>query len=342
MRAVTTVTGQSYATPLFLPVFEHGNDFITTDDLQADFGVRGIITNAYLLYKQRALRRRLVEQGVKDFLGFDGLVVTDSGAFQQLSGPLYLSNAKIIAYQQDIGADVISPLDVITTPGDNRTTAEKKLKATLRRIEEGQALVDRAVLAGVQQGGRFLDLRARAMEALVKLGSRYVALGSLVPFFNKRHDVAFACAVIRQARAALGPEVPLHLYGAGDPLELPFYVAFGCDVFDSSSFIHYARGGWCMTPYGAFRVEDLTPETPGLAESPYGRGDAEALAKDVPRLARHNLWVILDVLEDTRRRQEAGTLFAHLEHLVAAHQRWFPESRLAASWARMSAERTWA
>ncbi len=338
MRAVTTVTGTTYSTPLFLPVFEPGNGLITTQGLQADFGVRGLIINAYLLYKQRALRQRVVEQGIKDFLGFDRLVVTDSGAFQQLSGPLYLSNTRIIAYQQAIGADVISPLDVITTPGDNRTTAQKKLEATLKRIREGQALVDRAVLAGVQQGGRFLDLRARAAEALVKLGSRYVALGSLVPFFNKRHDLGFACTVIRQARAIIGPDVPMHLYGAGDPLELPFYVAFGCDVFDSSSFIHYARGGWCMTPYGAFRVEDLTPETPGLAASPYGGGDVEALAKDVHRLVLHNLWMILDVLEDTRRRRVEGTLLDHLDHLAEAHRRWFPKSRLAASWERLSAE----
>ncbi|RKZ47185.1 MAG: tRNA-guanine transglycosylase, partial [Candidatus Parabeggiatoa sp. nov. 2] len=146
MRSIVTPTGQIYSTPLFLPVFEYGNSFITIERLKNEFSIKGLITNAYFLYKKREFKTVVLEKGIKQFLEFDGLVVTDSGAFQQFSGPLYLSNSKIIAFQQKIGVDVISPLDIITTPGDNRTTAERKLKATLKRIQKGMSIVNRSIL----------------------------------------------------------------------------------------------------------------------------------------------------------------------------------------------------
>jgi len=248
MRLITTLEGKVYSSPLFLPVYEHGNPFIPIERLNSEFSISGLMTNAYFLYKRREIKPLVIERGVKEFLGFDGLVVTDSGAFQQFSGPLYLSNSKIVSFQRDIGADIISPLDVITTPGDNRTTAKKKLTATLKRIKEGLTLTDRTILIGVQQGGRFLDLRERALRELMELKVRYIALGSLVPFFTTNHDIEFVGQVIKQAREIVPTDIPLHLYGAGDPVELPFYIAMGCDVFDSSSFVHYARDGWYTDP----------------------------------------------------------------------------------------------
>ena len=76
-------------------------------------------------------------------------------------------------------------------------------------------------LAGVQQGGRFLDLRRQSVESLMEIGVEYLAIGSLVPFFNKRRNLKFVGDVLRDARRISGPEMPMHVYGAGDPVELP-------------------------------------------------------------------------------------------------------------------------
>jgi 7-cyano-7-deazaguanine tRNA-ribosyltransferase len=332
-RPVVTADGRTIATPLFLPVFQPGNPFVTIKMLARDFGARGLITNAFFLYKNRASKALVAAQGIREFLGFSGLIMTDSGAFQQFSGPLYLSNKTIISFQQDIGVDVASPLDVITTPGDNRTNAAKKLDATLKRIKEGLSIADRVVLAGVQQGGKFLDLRGRALEALVEFGVTYIALGSLVPFFTKGHHVEFIGKVLQQARAIVPDHIPLHLYGAGDPLEIPFYVALGCDIFDSSSFIHYARGGWYMTTYGALPVNARAPgDLPYVCECPYCAEFGSQLWQDEVRLSHHNLWTILHVLDDVTRRRSAGTLTAYLDHVLDVHQQWFPDSLLRRSW----------
>ncbi len=333
MRPVITANRKIYPTPLFLPVFQYGNPFISIDMLENEFCVKGLITNAFFLYKKREIKKTVLGQGIRNFLGFNGLIVTDSGAFQQFSGPLYLSNTKIIKFQQDIGVDVLSPLDLITPPGDNRTTATKKLKTTLKRIEKGLAIVDRSILIGVQQGGRFLDLRGDALEKLVELGVKYIALGSLVPMFNKNHNIEFIGKVIKQARTIIPSTIPIHLYGAGDPLELPFYFALGCDIFDSSSFIHYAQGGWYMTPYGALDVQRMdSGDTPYICECPYCNRFGKELWKDEKILALHNLWMILHVLQGMEQRLTNGELSHYLQHVVETHQQWFPQSQLAGSW----------
>ncbi len=332
MRTIITTDNKIYPTPIFLPVFEYGNSFITIEQLKNEFSITGLITNAYFLYKKRELKTIVLENGIKKFLDFDGLVVTDSGAFQQFSGPLYLSNSKIIAFQQKIGADVISPLDVITTPGDNRTAAQGKLATTLKRIKQGISIADRSILIGVQQGGRFLNLRGECLERLVEMEVKYIALGSLVPFFTRNHHIEFILKVIKQAREIVPPHIPIHLYGAGDPLELPFYLALGCDIFDSSSFIHYARDKWYMTPYGAIKDYNMLNIMQYACSCSYCQNYGAEILDDSKALAAHNLWVILNTLEKVKGMLADNSLFAYLENVVAIHQQCFPDSRLAYSW----------
>lgn len=340
MRAENAKDGEADALaglrrPLFLPVFEPGNPYVTAPSLAGEFGVQGIIVNAYFLYRRRSLRRSLPERGIKDHLGFNGMVMTDSGAFQAFRGRLYLRNRDIIRFQDEIGADVVSPLDVVTPPGDGFDTAEGKLGVTMDRVAEGLEIVERGTLAGVQQGGRFLELRKRAAEGLAELGVRYVALGSLVPFFTRNHDLEFAARVIADARAVLPLEVPIHLYGAGDPVELPFYAYLGCDVFDSSAFIHYAEQGSYMTPYGALEEgRGCGPEFD--CECPHCRSGGSDVRGDPQALVRHNLWTVLDTIERLRGLREEGGFAAYLDDVLAVHERWFPESALGESWSKVT------
>jgi len=202
-------------------------------------------------------------------------------------------------------------------------------------MEQGLALVKRATLAGVQQGGRFLELRRRAAEELVKLGVRYVALGSLVPFFTRNHDMGFAGQVIAQARAVVPMHTPIHLYGAGDPVELPFYGALGCDVFDSSSFLHYAEKGSYMTPYGAVPSGEPVDAPDFACPCPFCREHGARARGDAGLLCRHNLWTVLATMQKVRRLKREGKLAEYLEEVLSVHKRWFPASLLPASWARL-------
>ena len=259
--------------------------------------------------------------------------MTDSGAFQGFSGKLYLKNKKIVAFQDTLRADVISPLDLVTPPGDNRTDATWKLESTLKRIREAKDIAENAILASVQQGGRFMDLRQRSLDELMEIGIEYLALGSLVPFFNKNHDLSFVGPIVRAARQTVGDEhLPIHIYGAGDPLELPFFFALGANVFDSASYGHYAQGGWYMTPYGALTEERLSGPGRRRALSLCRFCESGPPMQDPAALASHNLWTILETIRELRRLGRGPALDRRLQEIITQHQRWFPESELERSW----------
>lgn len=333
--------GREVALPLFLPVYHRRASLVPIDGWAEAFGVEGCICNAYFLYKDRELRARLKQGELKlpELLGYDGLLMTDSGAFQGFAGKLYLENKKIVAFQDGLGGDVISPLDLVTPPGDNRAAATWKLERTQERIREAKALARNTILAGVQQGGRFADLRRRSLEGLLEIGVEYLALGSLVPFFNRNHDIGFVGGVMREARAFFGGETPIHVYGAGDPVELPFFYALGANIFDSASYGHYAQGGYFMTPFGALdRARRQGAGAGFVCPCPFCAGlEPMAVFEDLETLASHNLWTILETVRELRRLGRGEDLRRRLAEVLAGHQAWFPESALAASWQQLDA-----
>lgn len=333
-RVLACRRGVSFQLPLFLPVFQPGSAFVPDPEQQRVYAVEGCIVNAFFLYKHRPLRDQF-ESGaltLRQHVGVEGVLATDSGAFQGFTRTLYLSNKQIVRFQDAIGSDIVSPLDLVTPPGDKRGVAEAKLASTNARIREAMPLVQNGLLAGVQQGGKFLDLRRKSAEELVNIGVKYVAIGSLVPFFNRNHDLAFVGAVLRQAREIIGPETPMHVYGAGDPVELPFMVALGADIFDSSSYGHYAEGGFYMTPFGAVndaaRANEYECGCPVCAAFP---DRADVLARK-GELAKHNLWTICDVVKRVRTAVRSGGLGGMLAGVLARHAAWFPDSQLGPSW----------
>ena len=144
----------------------------------------------------------------------------------------------------------------------------------------------------------------------------------------------FVGRVIREARSVAGDDVPIHVYGAGDPCELPLMAALGADVFDSSSYVHFARHGSYMTPYGAL------PDAARLLAGEYRcacptcrrvAGPQEVF-DDVTLLAAHNLWTICETVARIRERLRRHELHAWIEELLLVHRAWFPDSLLPASW----------
>lgn len=335
VRTLCIRRGLRFELPLFLPVYQPHKAAGSVTTWRADFGVEGCIVNAYFLYKDRETRHRFeAEPDLHGYIGFDGLIMTDSGAYQGFNRPLLLANKKIVRFQDSIGADIISPLDLVTPPGDKRSVAERKLESTLKRTREAKPLCRHGTLAGVQQGGRFRDLRCRCVDALMAIGIEYLAIGSLVPFFNRNHNLAFVAEVIRDARRIAGPQLPMHIFGAGDPVELPFLAALGADIFDSSSYGHYAAAGWYMTPYGALDDAQRLGTSGHRCQCPACRGSmpAEALLRDEPALRVHNLWTIMQTLSRIRDALSTDSLPELLAEVLERHMGLFPDSALGPSW----------
>jgi 7-cyano-7-deazaguanine tRNA-ribosyltransferase len=327
--------GKQFPLPIFFPVYHPVASPFPVEFWVKDFDVQGCIVNAFFLYKNRTIKTTLEKnKSLHKYVGLPDLVMTDSGAFQGFQGSLYLKNKTIVKFQESIGSDIVSPLDLVCGPGEPRKIAQKKWDRTRIRIEEALDLLETATLAGVQQGGKFHDIRQKSTEELMQLNVQYLALGSLVPFFNRNHNLAFVGKVIKDARCMCDEHIPIHVYGAGDPVELPFMAALGADIFDSSSYAHYARQGWYMTPFGATQDKGKILSKEFICPCQYCNSldDISLIFKNMTLLTCHNLWTILQTIKDIRMAIEKKALNKLLDDILIQHEYWFPDSALPKSW----------
>lgn len=122
-------------TPALLPVV-HPRQQTIQPALLDELGIEIVIANSYAMRSSDTTRERVLEQGVHDLLGFDGVVMTDSGTFQaHVYGDVDVTNEEIVAFQAEIGSDIATILDVFSEPDDDETTAREGLETTTARAE---------------------------------------------------------------------------------------------------------------------------------------------------------------------------------------------------------------
>jgi len=81
-------------TPLLLPVVNPHLSLVLPAEMK-DLGAEGLITNAYIFSQSGEFRDRALAAGLHSVLGFDGLIMTDSGAFQlSVYGDISLTNGR--------------------------------------------------------------------------------------------------------------------------------------------------------------------------------------------------------------------------------------------------------
>jgi len=119
---------------------------------------------------------------------------------------------------------------------------------------------------------------------------------------------------------------PVHLFGAGHPMMLPMAVALGCDLFDSASYILYAKENRYMTPYGTYRLQDLEhfPCSCSIC-SKYRPQEVNEMPSSsrVKLLALHNLYVLASELRSIKQSIKEGTLWEYVSLKARAHPRLF-------------------
>ncbi len=313
-------------TPLLFPVINPNIQPVSPRKLKETFGFEAVIANAYILKKR--FQNKPIEQGLHKFLDFDGIVMTDSGAYQILVyGGVEMSQAEIVEYQERIGSDIATILDIPTGWKVTKTYAAKTVEETLQRAKDffKTKTRDDVLWVGPVQGGRHLDLVAKSAVETGKLPFQIHALGSPTEVMeNYRFDVLVD--MIMTAKMKLPIERPLHLFGAGHPMMFSLAVALGCDFFDSAAYALYARENRYMTENGTWRLSDLdyfpcpcprcTSETPKevMEKAPK---DREAF------LAEHNLYVCQAELKRIKQAIRDGRLWEHLEMRTHAHPALF-------------------
>jgi 7-cyano-7-deazaguanine tRNA-ribosyltransferase len=309
-------------TPLLFPVINPSIQPIPPRRLKQEFGFEAIITNAYILKKRYDIKP--IQQGLHGFLDFDGAIMTDSGAYQILIyGNVDVTQAEIVAYQESIGSDIATILDIPTGWKITKDEATETVKETLKRAKAFFAIKKRddILWVGPVQGGRHLDLVAKSAVAMSKLPFQIHALGSPTEIMESyRYDVLVD--MIMTAKKNLPPERPLHLFGAGHPAMFSLAVALGCDLFDSAAYALYARENRYMTENGTWRLNELDyfPCQCPRCRSKKPR-DVQAMgARDRELfLAEHNLQVCHAELNRIKQAIREGRLWEHMEMRAHTH-----------------------
>jgi 7-cyano-7-deazaguanine tRNA-ribosyltransferase len=97
-------------TPLLFPVINPSIQPIPPKKIQEVFDCEALITNAYILKKR--FQNQPAEKGLHKFLDFNGVVMTDSGAYQILRyGDIQITPEQIVQYQEKIDTDIAAILD---------------------------------------------------------------------------------------------------------------------------------------------------------------------------------------------------------------------------------------
>jgi 7-cyano-7-deazaguanine tRNA-ribosyltransferase len=118
-------------TPLLFPVINPSIQPIPPQKLKDTFGFQAVITNSYIIKKR--YDNKPVELGLHKFLGYDGAIMTDSGAYQILVyGDIDVSK-EIVAYQKASAAT--SPRS-LTSPQAGKSPKNKQKSPLQKPCEE--------------------------------------------------------------------------------------------------------------------------------------------------------------------------------------------------------------
>jgi 7-cyano-7-deazaguanine tRNA-ribosyltransferase len=305
-------------TPALMPVIHPGRQTIDVKK----FGAEIVITNAYIIYKNRDLRIKALENGVHNLINFSGPIVTDSGSFQLSEyGDIDVSNQDIIEFQEKIGADIGTSLDIPTPPFVKRGRAEKELEITLKRAKESLNVRQNMMLNSVVQGSTFTDLRAKCAQTIGGMDFEVHPIGAVVPLMES-YQYSTLLDVIMCSVDNLPDSRPRHLMGAGHPMIFAFAVALGCDLFDSAAYILYAQDDRFLMPNGTYKLENLY-QMPCSCEvcCTYTPDDLRKMPKDerMKLIAQHNLNISFAEIRLIKQSLAEGSLWELVEQRCRVH-----------------------
>jgi queuine tRNA-ribosyltransferase len=228
--------------------------------------VEGIVMNPFHLWMQPGMSVIKKCGGIKNFTGWDGIVVTDSGGFQVFSliqqnpaaGRIHekgitfnvpgkktrtsymLTPETSIQLQFDIGSDIMFALDYFTPLKEDAASVRISVDMTIdwarRSKHEYESQIarrniptkDRPLLFGIIQGGHHKNESKRCAEELLEIGFDGFGLGGFL--FDENNDLDLPS--IEYISSLTPSKYPRFALGVGYPEGIVSCHALGFDVFD--------------------------------------------------------------------------------------------------------------
>jgi 7-cyano-7-deazaguanine tRNA-ribosyltransferase len=301
------------STPILLPVINPNRQIIPIEEM-IKCGAEAFITNAYLLYRNPMNRERVLKEGLHEFIGYSGPLMTDSGAFQLMEyGEVSVTNQEITEFQEQIGSDIGVFLDVPIKEGtyeESRLALEETLHRANEHIHH-RNFTNSTLWAGPIQGGEYLDLIKKSCLEMKQKDFNVHPIGSVVPLLEK-YDFETIIQIILTVKQHLPLNRPIHLFGAGHPMFFAIAVFLGIDMFDSAAYILYARKNRYITEFGTKNLEKLQflPCSCDVCKN-YTAAELKQLDQEIRTnlLAKHNLIVSFEEIRRIKQAIIEGRLY---------------------------------
>jgi len=254
-----TLNSTTLALPIFMPVATYG----------AMRGVKAssmpesmILSNTYHL--------RNLGRNIKEFMGWQKGMLTDSGGFQIQSIPDVSVTDEGVVFegrlftpedsmeiQLTLGADVMMQLDDVVNPMVERERHEKAVERSIEWLDRALSHISRGageekrrrvtqLLFPIIQGGLHADLRDRSIKEILKREPRGIAIGGL----SGGEDKTLFCRTVLHCCRALPEGLPRYLMGVGYPEDIVVCCALGTDMSDCVYPTRTGRFGRVFTDDG--------------------------------------------------------------------------------------------
>ena len=245
--------------------------------------------NTYHLYLRPGSKRIYEAGGLKKFMAYDGLFLTDSGGFQVYSlkdlrkikedgvefrsiidgSKHFFSPSSVIKTQRELGADIMMAFDECP-PGDcDWEYAKDSMEKTHRwanQCLEAKADTENIALGsqylfGIIQGGVYDDLRFKSQQVIQSMEFDGYAIGGLSVGESQEEKQR----ILKLLAPGYKSNKLRYLMGVGTPQDLMLGVENGIDLFDCVMPTRVARHGKLYTSKGAVNIKNAkfrTMDTP--------------------------------------------------------------------------------
>lgn len=249
-------------------------------ELEEDVKAPIILGNTYHLYLRPGIDVLESAGGLHKFMGWNGLILTDSGGFQVYSlsnirkitekgtefqsyidgSRHFFSPEGVIDIQRSIGADIMMAFDECTPYPCEWKYAENSMHMTHRWLDRCIAQYNdtqpkygrEQVLFPIVQGSVYKDLRKKSAEYIAASGLPGNAIGGLSVGEPEEilYDMTeFVCDI-------LPAEKPRYLMGVGTPANILECIHRGIDMFDCVIPTRNARHGHLYTAEGIINIRN--------------------------------------------------------------------------------------
>jgi queuine tRNA-ribosyltransferase len=266
------IKGKTYSLPIFMPDATHATiKGVDSIDL-AQTGLKGLVTNTYHLIVDEAVETIKKAGGVKKFMNFDGLVITDSGGFQAMSlvrrrpnngkftedGVIFhnpksgekflLTPESCIETQIKLGSDIIMVLDDCTHPDEKVSEQEQSVSRTIKwakrckdkylELTKDLSPTQKPLIFGIIQGGNSQTLRKKCAEGLMEIGFDGYAYGGW-----PLDETGLLREILEYTAKLIPDDKPKYAMGVGKPSDIIECHKMSYNMFDCVIPTRDARHG---------------------------------------------------------------------------------------------------